>query len=172
MNVNSVGRTKKLGLALRSLEEVGSKGLSMRTADYRKTMLLHWIWLRVSIEGIVRDIRCFVAPELPHVDGHRRTEYMSLILGLPWVYLVDAKISIRESTTTVGDVRAGETVRDMIGPELVFCKNNNLLMYSRSVMVVPSPVTVEDDTSSSSKSDSSDSESDVEEVRRPEVHFH
>jgi len=91
---------------------------------------------------------------------------MSLILGLPWVYSVDAKISIRGSITTVGDIR------DVVGPELIFCKNHNLLMYSRSVMAVPPPVTVVNDTSSSSKSDSSDSESDVEEVRRPEMHFH
>jgi hypothetical protein len=36
---------------------------------------------------------------------------MSIILGLPWLY---SRISIRKSAVTVGDVRAGETIRDVV----------------------------------------------------------
>jgi len=55
-----------LGLTLYSLNKVGFKGLSMRIANYRETILYYFVWLRLSISSIVRDIRYFVAPELPY----------------------------------------------------------------------------------------------------------
>ena len=79
----SMGLVKFLGLVLHSLDEVGVKGLSMRTADHRETILLHWVWLRLSVEGVIRDIRCFVAPELPHTTASVEMEYLGLILGIP-----------------------------------------------------------------------------------------
>lgn len=41
MNVISMSLTKRLDLARRSLEKMNFKGLSMRTTDYRETVLLH-----------------------------------------------------------------------------------------------------------------------------------
>lgn len=68
MNVISTGLVRHLSLELHSLSEVGFKGLSMRTADHRETILHHWLWLRIVVAGILRDIRCFVAPELTSED--------------------------------------------------------------------------------------------------------
>ncbi len=43
MNVISTGLVRHLSLELHSLSEVGFKGLSMRTADHRETILHHWL---------------------------------------------------------------------------------------------------------------------------------
>jgi len=165
MNVMSSGLVRLLGLTLHSLDEVGFKGLSMRTADHRETILYHFVWLRLSVASIVRDIRCFVAPELPHTTFFGQTEYLSLILGLPWLYSVDALISIRQSKIMVGDLLCGEKVREVIGPELVFCQDHNLLMYPKSAMATGKIAEeLDDNESDSSESDSEDDLSDVEDL--------
>jgi len=72
MNVLSAGLVRHLALDLHPLSEVGFKGLSMRTADHRETILHYWVWLRVVVAGVLRDIRCFVAPELPQTTARGR----------------------------------------------------------------------------------------------------
>lgn len=173
MNVISIGMVRSLGLATHSLAEIGFKGLSMRTADQRDTVLEYWIWLNIGVEGIWRDIRCFVAPEVVSVTESGRSEYLSLILGIPWLYSVDASISIRLSTIFIGDRSIGEQVRGVVGPELVFCKDHNLLMYPKSAMVasrapkpLPKAIVEELDSSDSSESSSEDEASDVEEAQQ------
>ncbi len=79
----------------------------------------------------------------------------------------------------VGDASIGEAVREVVGPELVFCKDHNLLMYPKSVMAVPTAgkvVELEDDDSSDQSESSDDDEaeadaSDVEELQ-PKQPFH
>ncbi len=175
MNVISTGMVRFLGLTTHSLSEIGFKGLSMRTADHRDTILEYWVWLHIGVEGVWRDIRCFVAPEVVSVTESGRSEYLSLILGIPWLYSVDASISIRLSTIFIGDRSIGEQVRGVVGPELVFCKDHNLLMYPKSAMVATKAssktypkATVEevDSSDSSESSDSGDDLSDVEEIPR------
>ena len=167
MNVISAGLVRHLHLDLHSLAEVGFKGLSMRTADHRDTVLHHWVWLRVIVEGIIREIRCFMAPEVTSITSTGETEYLSLILGLPWLYSVDALISIRQSTIMVDDASIGETVRGAVDPELVFYKDHNLLMYPKSVMTVPEKA----EDVESSNSESSDSEDDLSNVEDPRQSF-
>lgn len=177
MNVISMGLVRSLGLELHLLSEIGFKGLSMRTADHRDTPLQHWVWLHIGVEGIWRYIRCFVAPEVVSVTESGRSEHLSLILGIPWLYAVDAQISIRRSSIMVGDKSVGEEVREVKGPQMVFCKDHNLLMYPEVVMTTPkAPATIPkipkatveevDDSSDSSSSESEDDLSDVEEVKR------
>ena len=166
MNVISSGLAKRLSLTLRPLAEVGFEGLSMRTADHRETLLHHWVWVRVSVEGIMRDIRCFVAPALTNVTYAGETEHLSFILGLPWLYAVDAIISIRQSSIMVGDASIGETIRTVVGPELVFCKDHNLLMYPKAALAAPSRIEDAESQSSSDSSDDGDDElSDVEDPK-------
>ncbi len=179
MNVISIGMVSMLGLTKYLLADIGFKGLSMRTADHRDTVLQHWVWLHLGVEGIWRNIRCFVAPEVVSVTESGRTEYLGLILGIPWLYSVDASISIRLSTIFIGDRTIGEEVRAVVGPEMVFCKDHNLLMYPKSAMATArdsqkalpkasTQATVEeiDESSDSSSSDSEDDLSDIEEVPR------
>ena len=134
MNVVSMGLVRHFELALHKLSDIGFKGLSMRTADHCNTELEFWIWLTISVAGIWRSIRCFVAPEVVSVDKTERFEHFGLILGNPWLYSVDASFSIRQSTISIGDALIGEEVRRIVSPEIVFFKDHNLLMYPKSAL--------------------------------------
>ena len=74
MNVISQGMVTYLNLPLQRLSDIGFKGLSMRTADHRETVLQYWVWLIIAVEGIWRKIRCFVAPEVVSVTETGRSE--------------------------------------------------------------------------------------------------
>lgn len=176
MSVVSVGMVNHLGLVKRSLAEVGFRGLSMRTADHRETLLLYWALLPITVADIKREVRCFVSPELTHTTEAGEVEHLSIILGIPWLYSVDAKFGIRDSTILIGDVSVGETVRAIQGPQMVFCKDHNLLMYPKSIMAPHASVKSESPPSSSSESSSSEEDdlSDVEElplINRSEMGF-
>ena len=96
-----------------------------------------------------------------------RQSTFSLILGLPWLFAVDAIISIRQSAIIVGDTSLGETRRTVVGPELVFCRDHNLLMYPKSALAAPSRVeeVESQDSSDSSEDDGDDELSDVEDPK-------
>lgn len=176
MNVISADLVQRLRLTLHRVEEVGFKGLSMRTADQKDTLLHHWVWLSIIVEGVQRDIRCFVSPRVISKNESGQIEQLSLILGLPWLYSVDARISIRQSEIMIGDKDIGENVRAVQGPQLVFCKEHNLLMYPKSILAVPRPkaagrvveVATEDEDESES-SDDSESEDDLSDVEDSQV---
>ena len=152
MNVISTAMAKRLGLPFHSLSDVGFAGLAMKTADHRETLLHHWVHLELGVEGIWRRIRCFVAPELPSSPG---LEHLSLLLGIPWLYSANAIIGIRGSRIEIGDPQAGEVVRGVVGPELVFSQDHNLLMYPKAILTQPAG------DSDSSESEEEDSDSSV-----------
>ena len=162
INVISQGLVRLLKLDLRPLLEIGFKGLSMRTADHRDTVLHYYVWLRLTVEGVQRDLRCFVAPEVITYTPKGEMEYLSLILGIPWLSMVDAQISIRGSMILVGDISAGETPRLVQGPEMVFCKWHNLLMYPKDAIAPPDRT----DGVDTSDDDDEDELSDAEEPRQ------
>ena len=138
----------------------------MRTADHRETLLHHWALLPTTVAGIKREVRCFVSPQIIHTNENGEIEHLSIILGIPWLFSVDAKFGIRDSTILIGDVSIGETVRAIHGPQMVFCKDHNLLMYPKSMMAPHASVESEAPSSSSSESSSSgeDDLSDIEEL--------
>ncbi|SLM37975.1 Ribonuclease H-like domain [Lasallia pustulata] len=132
MNVISTAMARQLGLTFHSLSDVGFAGLTMKTADHRETQLHHWVYLELGVEAIWRQIRCFVAPELQFpVQG---LDHLSLLLGIPWLYSVNAIIGIRGSKIEIGDPLQGEAVREVVGPELVFSQDHNLLMYPKAIL--------------------------------------
>ena len=179
MNVISQGMVNYLKLPMQLLSDLGFKGLTMRTADHRETELIYWVWLMIAVEGIWRNIRCFVAPEIASVAESGKSEYISLILGIPWLHSVDAHISIRQSAIFIGDRSIGEEVRSIVGPEMVFCKDHNLLMYPKSAMVstdariaakqraLPQAI-VEEIEEESSESSESDDLSEIEDKEKPD----
>ena len=170
MNVISLGMTRHLSLVLHPLAEIGFQGLSMRTADSRDIVLEYWVWLVVGVEGIWRTIRCFVAPQVVSVTNEGRSQYLGLILGIPWLYSVNATISIRLSTIYIGDPSVGEEVREVFGPEMVFCKDHNLLMYPKGCH--PRIEEVFDSEEEDQSSDSSSSEDDIDDIDDPDQDFH
>ena len=54
----------------------------MRIANYREIVLVYWVWLRLVVEGIIRDIRYFVVSELLYTISTSNTKYLSLILDI------------------------------------------------------------------------------------------
>ena len=160
MNVISTDLANRLELQIKDLAEIGFEGLTMNTADYKETQLKHWVWLNVGCENIWRQISCFVAPQI-YISGSG--EHFSLLLGIPWLWMVNAFIAIRYSTIYIGDPSKAEKVTAMTGPEMFFCKDHNLLMYPKSVMAPK--VTIEDLDSDESEDDFSedDEASDSEE---------
>ena len=167
MNVISTGMIKQLGLQAHSLAEIGFAGLSMRTADHRETILHHWVWLDIGVGGVWRKIRCFVAPDNTALGANA---YLSLILGIPWLWTVNAIIAIRTSKIMIGDPGAQEYNREVVGPELFFCEDHNLLMYPKS-MAKASKATVETEESSSDDDDDSDSGDDLDDIDDPKLGF-
>lgn len=67
MSLILVGMVSHLGVAKRSLVEVGFKGLTMRTADHREPLLYYWALLTTTLSGIRHEVRCFVSPQLTHL---------------------------------------------------------------------------------------------------------
>jgi hypothetical protein len=147
----------RLELHLRDLAEIGFRELFMKTANNHDTVLQHWVWIRVVVADVLRNIRCFVVLQITQITAADRVEHLSLILRLSWLYSVDAFISIRKSKIIIDDTSIDEIVREMIEPELIFCKNHNLLMYSKFVMTSSekNPI-VENDSNSFDSDDSSD----------------
>ena len=159
INVISPALVDHLGLAKQPLSDIGFNGLAMRTADGRETILHHFVFFKMGVEDVWRDIRCFVAPTTNARYAH------SLLLGIPWLWSVNAIIAIRESKILVGDPGKNEAIREVVGPELVFCKDHNILMYSKPSMATPTVAVGDgDSTDSSSSSESEDDIDDIEEI--------
>jgi hypothetical protein len=135
MNVIFMNLTRRLELQLRDLIEIKFRKLFMKIAYNHDIILYHWIWIRVSVVDILRNIRCFVVSKIIQIIAVEQIEHLSLILRLLWLYFVDAFISIRKSKIIIDDVNIDETMRKMINFEFVFCKNHNLLMNSEFVMI-------------------------------------
>ncbi len=78
---------------------------------------------------------------------------------------MNASISIRKFKITIENVSIDETVRKVVDFELVFCKDHNLLMYSKFAMTSSSEKNlIVEDVSDSSDSDDS-SENDLFDVK-------
>ena len=157
MNVISTAMVKKIKAQLRPLSEVGFQGLTMETADHFESTLDSYVGFDLCVEGIWRFVRCFVAPQ---VRG--RSDETRILLGLPWQYSVDAFISVRRSTIQIGDSSIGETPRYITGPELVYHKDHNMILYPKAIIGPaeafrkPTFESESDDSSDESEDDLSD----------------
>ncbi|KAK2747243.1 hypothetical protein FQN55_005238 [Onygenales sp. PD_40] len=73
--------------------------MSMKTATYGEDNLTHYVDLEVGVEG------------------------------LPWLYSVDSRIGVKESSLIIGDARQGETQVEIKGPAMEFEQGNNILLF-------------------------------------------
>ena len=121
MNVISIDLIRHLNLQLHSLEEIDFKSLSTRTVDHKEIILHHYVWLRVIIEKIIRDIRCFVASKLSQIMIFDETKHLNLILRLFWLYFVNVLIFIRQSKIMIDNVHQSETIKVVVESKLMFC---------------------------------------------------
>lgn len=110
-------------------------------------------------------------------ESSESLEPLSLLLGIPWLYSVNAQLSICHSKIEVGDPEIGEAVCAVVGPELVYCHDHNLLMYSKGILPesmasvarqVPSHLSPKEESSSSDSYSSEESEDDSSDVEDPD----
>lgn len=57
-----------------------------------------------------------------------------MLLGLPWLYSVDAVIGIRDGSIGIRDALANEKPGLVQGPELVFSPEHSMLLYPKSAV--------------------------------------
>ena len=96
---------------------------------------------------------------------------MTLILGLPWLWMVNAHIAIRDSKIYLGDPALNETVREVVGPEMFFSSEHNMLMYPKSLKQSLQSKQPQVETDDSSSGDDSSSDSDEEDIEGDEPNF-
>lgn len=133
-DLNVIGKSLavRLGLPLGNLAEIGFKGMAMRVANGSITPLREYAIAKVGVAGIWRTINCFVLPQeteniLPGSD-------VCMLLGLPWLYSVNAVIGIMNGSIRIGDTAANEKPRVVQGPELVFSPEHSILLYPKSAV--------------------------------------
>lgn len=115
----------------------------MRTADHQNTRLHYWVSLNIGVEDIWRQIRCCVSPAVTNLSNTLKAsessqflEPLSFLLRTPWLYSINAQLSIRNSKIEVDNLEIGEVVRAIVGPELVYCHDHNLLMFLKDFLPV------------------------------------
>lgn len=161
MNVISTKLSHHISLELISLSKAGFSGMSMRTTDNKETALQHIVKFTLNVQGIIRPVQAFIAPP----DNNTSASWFSLLLGIPWLYQVDATVRIRQFAVTIGDKNVGETPRDIVeAAELGFSKEHTPIMYPRAVLKsLGEEVETDSDNATSSNSESdSDSDNDDE----------
>lgn len=85
------------------------------------TLIRTCLRLNIGVQGIWREICCFILPDNPQ---SKVPQEASVLLGLPWLFSVDAKISIRNASIAVGDPLQGEEPVKVTGPKLVMQKSH------------------------------------------------
>ena len=142
MNVISTDLIRQLDLNMHFLSKIEFQDLTMHTADHREMLLKHWIWLNVDVKDVWRSIQCFVTSEL--VILSRKSDYLSLILDISWLWSVNAIIAMRDSKILIENSLQEEKIHEVTDLKLVFCKKHNLLMYFKSVLAADKARAVRD----------------------------
>ncbi|RKF57444.1 hypothetical protein OnM2_074041 [Erysiphe neolycopersici] len=114
MIIVTMGLLRKLGLSVKSLAERGFGGLTMNVADGISSRLTHYSEYEIRVCGIWRKIEAFVRP-----SWEKNADEIHLLLGLPWLHSVDARIEIRDSKFEIGDRARGECVETIQGPKFI-----------------------------------------------------
>jgi hypothetical protein len=94
------------------LKKVGFGNLHMLTSDGRHTLVTDFVAIKVLCEGISWEIWAVMRPG-PYSNNDNK-----LLLGLPWLWDVNAYFDIQNSTLRIGDDARGEQKVDISGPLL------------------------------------------------------
>ncbi|RKF59009.1 hypothetical protein OnM2_063021 [Erysiphe neolycopersici] len=123
MIIVTIGFLKKLGLPMKSLSEKGFNGLTMNVADGTSSKLSYFSEFEIGVMGIWRKVEAFVRPFSSEYD-----EEVHLLLGMPWLHAVDAKIRIRDSIIEIGDEAQTEAIVKLQGPKFVESEIRKLIL--------------------------------------------
>jgi hypothetical protein len=127
MNLISEPLRKAMGFTVIALSSKGWSGLSMNTADGNSSPLVAYTTFMIGVNGIWRRVYAFIRPETRSNQGE-----LSLLLGLPWLDDVDAKIHIRRSAIEIGDQSIGEKPVTIQGPLFVPSAEHRLILHPKS----------------------------------------
>ncbi|KAI0997508.1 hypothetical protein K3495_g10678 [Podosphaera aphanis] len=105
MTIVTVGFLKALNIPMRTLTSKVFNGITMNVADGTSAQLTHYATIEIGALGIWKKVEAFVRP-----FGKENERDIHLLLGMPWLRAVDAKIRIRDSIIEIGDSERGETV--------------------------------------------------------------
>jgi hypothetical protein len=101
--------------------------MTINTADRNSSALLAYTSFMIGVNGIWRRVYAFIRPELKNNQGE-----LSLLLGLPWLDDVDAKIHIRQSAIEIGDQSRGEKTVTLQGPIFVPSSEHRLILHPKN----------------------------------------
>ena len=117
-------------------------------ADGTSARLTHYSEFEIGVLGVWRKIEAFVRP-----FSASNSDEVHLLLGMPWLHAVDAKIRIRESIIEIGDNQKGETVVKIQGPKFVESESHRLVLCPKNKG--DENITSEDEDSTSDDADGS-----------------
>ena len=100
---------KALKLKFRSSRELDKEGVKMTVASGDNHALVYWVVVHINVEGIKRRIWAFVNPK--YSSTH-------LLLGLPWLNSVEAKIDVKAQEIRIGSKAMMEDVKCISSPWL------------------------------------------------------
>ncbi|PPJ53210.1 hypothetical protein CBER1_11916 [Cercospora berteroae] len=97
---------KMLDLQLLPLAVSGTPMVKMTVADGTYSELRHFVVFNLVVEGIVRKVWALYCPSKNQAGNHA----VALLLGVPYLTLVSAKIDVRANYIDIGDATAGEPI--------------------------------------------------------------
>ncbi|KAI1006690.1 hypothetical protein K3495_g1529 [Podosphaera aphanis] len=160
MIIVTVGFLEKFGLPVKTLSSRGMNGLTMNVADGTSARLTHYSKFEIGVIGIWRKVEAFVRP-----FSERNADEAHLLLGLPWLHTVCAKIWVKESMIEIGDPERGEKVEKIQG--LTFVEGNEhklVLCPKRRKKVVFVESSCEESESDSNTDEDFSDEEDLSEL--------
>jgi hypothetical protein len=152
MNCLSETVADEWGLKKQELGTHGLEGLSMGTANYGDTPLQYFVELDVGVAGLWRTIQVVLVPQSS--KGILSSDQHALLLGLPWLFDVDAKLGIRQASLIIGDSKKKENPIEVTGVEQTFSGGHKIILYPKRLAKIPGS-----DSDSSEESESLDSDS-------------
>ncbi|KAI1000227.1 hypothetical protein K3495_g7971 [Podosphaera aphanis] len=123
MIIVTVGLLKALNIQMKSLKGRGFDGMTMNVADGTSAQLTHYAEFEIGVLGIWRKVEAFVRP-----FHNNNVQDIHLLLGLPWLHAVDAKIQIRDSIIEIGDTNCGDPIMKIKGPKFVQSEQHRLVL--------------------------------------------
>ncbi|OJD09665.1 hypothetical protein ACJ73_10158 [Blastomyces percursus] len=124
LNLVSEGFLRTYWIPKKPLSDIGYQGMSMKTATKVESLLHFWAEIEIAVQGIWRKVPFFVS------TSSKKTTVSSndLLLGIPWLFDVNARLDIRKGVMVIGDVDRGEERVIVQGPELVYAQGTKILM--------------------------------------------
>ncbi|KAI0991861.1 hypothetical protein K3495_g16326 [Podosphaera aphanis] len=104
-----------------------NSGLYVSTADGGATELKEFTCFDIGVSGIWRRVYAFIRPQ-----NKKGSSELHLLLGLPWLYEVNAWISVRDSSILIGDEKTDGRQVSLNSPEFVPSSPHNLVLQPKA----------------------------------------